>query len=190
VQPSGPYTLLGWSVGGVIAHAMAVELQDAGEAVEQLVLLDAYPGDQWRHLAPPTEQEALRALLLMGGAEEDSAASLDEALAVLAARGSALASLPAAALANVVRTVAHTAGLMRAASHRVFDGDMTLFVAAAPRAEDWLTPRAWEPYVNGTIEAIDLDCTHPQLVHPAAAARIAGHLARAGAGARAEATLT
>ena len=32
-----------------------------------LVLLDAYPGDQWRHLAPPTEQEALRALLLMGG---------------------------------------------------------------------------------------------------------------------------
>ncbi|WP_445148786.1 amino acid adenylation domain-containing protein [Baekduia sp. Peel2402] len=178
VQPSGPYTLLGWSVGGVIAHAMAVELQDAGEVVEQLVLLDAYPGDQWRHLAPPTEQEALRALLLMGGAEEDSAASLDEALEILAARGSALASLPAAALANVVRTVAHTAGLMRAASHRVFDGDMALFVAAAPRAEDWLTSRAWEPYVNGTIEAINMDCIHPQLVHPAAAARIADHLAR------------
>lgn len=175
-QPSGPYTLLGWSVGGVIAHAMAVLLQDAGEEVEQLVLLDAYPGDQWRHLAPPTEQEALGALLLMGGAQEDAATTLDEALAVLEGRGSALASLPSEALAGVVRTVAYSAGLMRAASHRAYDGDMVLFVAAAPRAEDWLTPHAWAPYVGGTIDVVEVDCTHPQLVHPAAAARIADHL--------------
>ncbi len=42
-QPSGPYHLLGWSFGGVVAHAVAVELQRRGAAVARLVLLDAEP---------------------------------------------------------------------------------------------------------------------------------------------------
>jgi enterobactin synthetase component F len=177
-QPEGPYALVGWSVGGVIAHAMAVLLQEAGEQVDVLVLLDAYPGDQWRHLAPPTEHEALRALLLMGGVDPDAAPeSLDATLALLAAHGSALASLPRDALASVAGAVVHTAGLMRRAEHRVFRGGMTIVVAAAPRAEDWLTPAAWEPYVDGQIKVMELDCTHPELVRPEAAARIASALA-------------
>ncbi|WP_412076455.1 alpha/beta fold hydrolase [Streptomyces xanthophaeus] len=36
VQPSGPYHLLGWSFGGAVAHAMAVQLQLAGEEVKLL----------------------------------------------------------------------------------------------------------------------------------------------------------
>jgi enterobactin synthetase component F len=179
-QPDGPYALVGWSVGGVIAHAMAVLLQEAGEDVDVLGLLDAYPGDQWRHLAPPTERDALKALLLMGGVDPDATAvTLPETLELLAAHGSALASLPGDALAGVVATVVHTAGLMRRAGHRVFDGDMTLVVAAAPRAEDWLTPDAWAPYVSGQVKVMELDCTHPELVRPAAAARIAAALSGA-----------
>jgi amino acid adenylation domain-containing protein/non-ribosomal peptide synthase protein (TIGR01720 family) len=42
-QPSGPYHLLGWSFGGVVAHAVAVELQRRGAVVARLVLLDAEP---------------------------------------------------------------------------------------------------------------------------------------------------
>ena len=52
VQPRGPYHLLGWSLGGVIAHAVAARLQD----VAQLVLVDA-------HLSAPTDAAA--AVLLM-----------------------------------------------------------------------------------------------------------------------------
>jgi thioesterase domain-containing protein len=48
IQPSGPYRLLGWSFGGLVAHAMATRLQDQGEEVDLLVLLDAYPP-----VAPP-----------------------------------------------------------------------------------------------------------------------------------------
>ncbi|MFD3534691.1 amino acid adenylation domain-containing protein [Streptomyces sp. NPDC058664] len=44
VQPHGPYRLLGWSLGGVVAHALACRLQERGERVELLALLDAYPG--------------------------------------------------------------------------------------------------------------------------------------------------
>jgi enterobactin synthetase component F len=176
-QPRGPYRLLGWSVGGVIAHTMAVALQDAGEDVATLALLDAYPGDQWRHLPPPGEQEALQALLLMGGvAPEDRPLDLDATLARLAAEGSALASLAPDALAAVVATVVHTAGLMRRVEHRAFAGDVTFVTAAAPRAETWVDRAGWAPYVTGAIGNLDLPCTHPELVRPAAAARIAAAL--------------
>ncbi|WP_131816270.1 non-ribosomal peptide synthetase, partial [Mycolicibacterium porcinum] len=41
LHPDGPYKLLGWSFGGVVAHALAVELQRRGREVHSLVLLDA-----------------------------------------------------------------------------------------------------------------------------------------------------
>jgi nonribosomal peptide synthetase DhbF len=43
VQRHGPYRLAGWSFGGNVAHAMAVLLEESGERVELLALLDAYP---------------------------------------------------------------------------------------------------------------------------------------------------
>jgi acyl carrier protein len=43
VQPSEPYKLLGWSFGGAIAYEMALQLQQQGEEVSELILLDA-PG--------------------------------------------------------------------------------------------------------------------------------------------------
>ncbi|MBR8842255.1 non-ribosomal peptide synthetase [Pseudoalteromonas sp. JC3] len=42
VQVRGPYRLCGWSLGGVLAHAIAAELEQQGEQVEQLLLLDPY----------------------------------------------------------------------------------------------------------------------------------------------------
>jgi thioesterase domain-containing protein len=39
--PTGPYRLLGWSFGGVVAHELAIELHRRGCEVERLVLLDA-----------------------------------------------------------------------------------------------------------------------------------------------------
>jgi polyketide synthase PksM len=45
VQPNGPYTLGGYSLGGAIAFEMAQQLQAAGESVSSLVLIDSYaPG--------------------------------------------------------------------------------------------------------------------------------------------------
>jgi amino acid adenylation domain-containing protein len=41
VQPKGPYILAGWSMGGVIAYAAAAELQQQGEMVKSLVLVDS-----------------------------------------------------------------------------------------------------------------------------------------------------
>ncbi|MBL3753069.1 thioesterase domain-containing protein, partial [Mycobacteroides abscessus] len=36
----GPYNLLGWSFGGLVAHELAIELRRRGQQVQHLVLLD------------------------------------------------------------------------------------------------------------------------------------------------------
>lgn len=41
-QPTGPYTLLGYSMGGVIAFEVAQQLHAQGDRVTQLFLFDAY----------------------------------------------------------------------------------------------------------------------------------------------------
>jgi phthiocerol/phenolphthiocerol synthesis type-I polyketide synthase E len=44
-QPSGPYTIGGWSFGAVVAHEMAAQLTDRGARVDLLLCLDAFvPG--------------------------------------------------------------------------------------------------------------------------------------------------
>jgi thioesterase domain-containing protein/acyl carrier protein len=40
VQPEGPYFLGGWSTGAMIAFEMAVQLENAGQDVRQVILLD------------------------------------------------------------------------------------------------------------------------------------------------------
>ncbi|HEY1724557.1 MAG TPA: beta-ketoacyl synthase N-terminal-like domain-containing protein [Steroidobacteraceae bacterium] len=47
VQPSGPYRLLGWSMGGFLAHAIALELELRGEPVEQIAMIDSRPIEQF-----------------------------------------------------------------------------------------------------------------------------------------------
>jgi thioesterase domain-containing protein/acyl carrier protein len=44
-QPEGPYYLGGWSVGGVVAVELARQLQERGQAVAALVLIDSQPAD-------------------------------------------------------------------------------------------------------------------------------------------------
>jgi len=43
VQPRGPYTLIGYSLGGVIAFEMARRLSATGEKVALLTIIDSYP---------------------------------------------------------------------------------------------------------------------------------------------------
>jgi amino acid adenylation domain-containing protein/non-ribosomal peptide synthase protein (TIGR01720 family) len=40
VQPAGPYSLMGWSVGGLVAYEMAQQLTAHGQVVAALILLD------------------------------------------------------------------------------------------------------------------------------------------------------
>ncbi len=53
VQPQGPYRLLGWSLGGALAQALAVQLAAQGDEVALLALMDSYPAEAWQQHPPP-----------------------------------------------------------------------------------------------------------------------------------------
>ncbi|MCG9597534.1 amino acid adenylation domain-containing protein [Vibrio sp. Isolate25] len=75
IQPSGPYTLIGWSLGGALCQEVAARLEAAGESVAFLGLLDCYvPGteiaeDQWE--SPKAKAKLIEHLeLLLGNLSE------------------------------------------------------------------------------------------------------------------------
>ncbi|GGK77143.1 non-ribosomal peptide synthetase [Mangrovihabitans endophyticus] len=180
-RPRGPYALAGWSVGGVLAHAVAVELRAAGERVVALALLDAYPADQWRDLPTPTRTDALRAVLHMAGRDEsavDGTVSTAAVLDVLRHDHSPMAALGESVLAAIPDVVVDNARMMREHRHRRYDGDAVLYVAGAPRSEHWLDPGGWRPYLGGTLTVRRLDCTHPGMMGPIALDFIGRDLSR------------
>ncbi|MER7728755.1 amino acid adenylation domain-containing protein [Streptomyces sp. NPDC096323] len=164
VQGQGPYRLLGWSVGGVLAHTVAVLLQESGEEVELLALLDAFPAEQWRERPAPEEGDALTAVLRMAGFERTGERTREDVLATLRRAGSPLAGLGDRTLSKIVDIVPNHARMMREHIHRGYAGDLLFFTAAAPRAEDWLTREAWRAHVSGAVVNHNLDATHPQLM--------------------------
>lgn len=72
IQPKGPYHLLGWSLGGNVVQAMATQLQQQGEEIALVAMLDAYPNHFLPIKAAPDEEEALIALLALGGYDPDT----------------------------------------------------------------------------------------------------------------------
>ncbi|PHQ52121.1 non-ribosomal peptide synthetase [Streptomyces cinnamoneus] len=181
VQPEGPYRLLGWSTGGIIAHAMATRLQDLGAEVELLAVLDAYPAEGFRELPVPDQAEALEALLAMGGYGPDSLEGKPFELAhvteVLRREGSPLASLDDATIEALNRTYLNTNHLVRAFDHRVFEGDVLFFRATVETIDDTLTPETWTPYVTGRIDNTNVACSHKDMTLPEPIAHIASVIA-------------
>ncbi|TKH26522.1 amino acid adenylation domain-containing protein [Bacillus cereus] len=50
VKKEGPYTLLGWSFGGIVAFEMARKLEELGDKVSFLGLLDVHPIEQGKEI--------------------------------------------------------------------------------------------------------------------------------------------
>ncbi|RTL91072.1 amino acid adenylation domain-containing protein [Ancylobacter aquaticus] len=182
VYPHGPYHLLGWSVGGILAQAMAVRLAEAGAEVGVVAMLDSYPCDVWRGEPDPGEDGALKALLAIAGHDPDRlpALALNRASvrAFLRASDSPLGQLPDAALDGVVRVVAGNNRLVRQHFHRPYDGPLLHFRAALDHAGRDLSPAQWKPYA-ASVEVIEVPSLHAHLTGPVAVQAIAPALAKA-----------
>lgn len=169
----GPFHVAGWSLGGMAAHALARQARLEGQEVGSVVLLDAYPSDQWSHLPHPTESEALAGVLRLGGIDPPvDELDLDRVVNSLREGGSALGHLPRETLAGCVRSVVQSAALVRGSVHDLLPGDLTVVVAGAPRAETWLDPGGWAPYVGGLVHVVEVDATHGDLVRRPAVDRV------------------
>lgn len=174
-QPEGPLHVAGWSVGGIIAQAIAVELQAAGRETGLVAMLDSYPAECWRAEPEPTPRQAMRALLAIAGHDPEAHPELvtrADILAFLRAGDSPLGNLPPRALDGVVRVVLDTNRLVRGHHHRRYDGVLTHVRAAADHKDrPQLRPELWAPYA-ARLDLISVPFLHPQLTGAEASALI------------------
>lgn len=172
------FALMGWSVGGTAAVQVAALAQVAGAQVERVILLDAYPSEQWQGVPAPDEQESFRALLRMGGLPEpaaDEQLDLPGTLERLQRAGSAMGYLPEEKLGVCLGSMRASAALMRGAEQAFFEGDV-LLVGVPHEDQPYLDAAGWSAHAS-SFRAVLLEGTHPDLVNPARLAEVTGHFA-------------
>lgn len=172
------FALMGWSVGGTAAVQVAALAQAAGAQVERVILLDAYPSEQWQGVPAPDEQESFRALLRMGGLPEpavDEQLDLPGTLERLQRAGSAMGYLPEEKLGVCLGSMRASAALMRGAEQAFFGGDV-LLVGVSHEDQPYLDAAGWAAHAS-SFRSVLLEGTHPDLVNPARLAEVTGHFA-------------
>ena len=177
VQPAGPYHLLGWSYGGLVAHAAATRLQREGEEVALLAILDAYPVTG-AHVEILDEWDAIDFLIQVVDGTAESVKGLSLVSAIGAAmdlfrrQGSPLAVLDEHHIMAITDILNNNVRLMPRFTPSVFRGPVTLFTADVDMTGGTPDPSLWRPYVDGTIEVHHAGGQHRHLAQPAPLARI------------------
>ncbi|WP_454198585.1 non-ribosomal peptide synthase/polyketide synthase [Nocardia sp. Marseille-Q1738] len=185
VQPEGPYRLLGWSLGGVVAHAVATELQAAGEQVALLAMLDSYPDVDVSDFRG-TIRQGLAELGIGGDAissDGDIHELSEEALDSLhASIPPELAVLTKERLRRIYRSAVRSVELIAEYRPDVYRGTLEYFSAGIggpgqTEADLRAAATQWHPYVAGDIVDRPINANHQQMASPEALAEIGPQLA-------------
>ncbi|MBB4129680.1 non-ribosomal peptide synthetase [Xanthomonas sp. 3075] len=206
VQPHGPYRLIGWSLGGLIAHAITAELHALGEEVELLAMLDSYPHLEQAASLPESEnvRASVHALGLNLAHGQPMPTTVAE-LASLLCKHYGLTDVPAVRqlleqrptlLDDLGGVTQHHLHLARRHRPKRLDQDV-LFVEAKVRISSggddaqWVDyrPQAWHPYVRN-LHLHVLDSDHHSMLSSAHSATLSTllHAATAQATQRADCT--
>lgn len=204
IAPHGPYQLLGWSVGGLIAHEVAVRLRAAGEQVTVVLLATGLSAPGPPDLAPIAPEGSAPTPTPHRPAGPGSATPprpttppgsdfMDRFAAVLGIDADTAHRSAAAPWANALgltdaaldRLGEASAALLHAAvGHRpsVLPGDLTVCVPRrAPegtgRPDPGAEVRNWWPYVVGAVTGVVIDAYADELIDPALMPDIASALA-------------
>ncbi|WZU33671.1 Linear gramicidin synthase subunit D [Rhodococcus ruber] len=168
VRPGGPYRLAGWSLGGVLAHAVAVELQARGLRVEHLAMLDCIPridtdrfgaefAENLRSLGVDVDPEALRDGL-----------PPEAARAVAAAVPAELIDLDAQRVQRIFATAVLSPELINRHEPGLFAGDVAFFSARDEHPSEADAANLWAPHVTGRVRNRFVPGAHGAMMDPPA----------------------
>ncbi|KOV61441.1 thioesterase domain-containing protein [Streptomyces sp. MMG1121] len=194
VQLHGPYHVLGWSFGGRVAFEAAVQLQQAGESVPLLALLDSAPPPDLREVPADGESDGFvlenairRYFLVMLGELDDDAESpgdtdqpseveeldLDALRGELAAAGSPYGLLGQNTFHRMFEAHRrHYTLSRRYIPAERFNGPMAYFSATQGEAKGRCA-KNWQPFVTGPVTEYPVECSHLEMTRPAPLAHIA-----------------
>lgn len=151
VQAHGPYHLLGWSLGGVIAHAVATQLQSEGEDVALLALVDAQLS------APEGASEfGIDDLARQLGVEGDSFETIVDRLRE---NISELAFLTVDHLRRMYRPVADAPTWVASYTPAEFAGPVHYFAARGSHGAE-----QWTQFVGGRMSVHRVDVEHEDML--------------------------
>lgn len=175
-QPSGPYHLLGWSLGGNIAFAIAEELERRGQEIGLLVILDATLADVSGIESNEPWMVYNLVLAQFGYVPALTAADRDpEARMLELVRrrpGLGLDEWPDTRVAALQRVIKNNVAIAR--THQPGRVHCPLLFISAALNEPTLGEKLdhWRRFVDGPIEAVEVDCHHRYMLLPEPVARI------------------
>ncbi|WP_156744296.1 non-ribosomal peptide synthetase, partial [Mycobacterium sp. 1164985.4] len=174
LHPDGPYNLLGWSFGGPVAHALAIELTRRGCRVHRLVLLDPALRTNSNQMEQVPDQSEIQSYVL-DRFLEPSRIDIPEGLRprtyqqaeeLVRRRGdTADIVLPPKQLFDFVvrKRLANQRHLVEHVPD-VFDGDVTIFAAKSEDGDASHHQTDWRPYVAGDLRVHFLDSHHDEMM--------------------------
>ncbi|MBY4126928.1 amino acid adenylation domain-containing protein [Rhodococcus fascians] len=175
VAPEGPVHLLGWSLGGVLAHEIALQLNAFGRTVASLTLLDAHHGnrDEWAEAIPVAD--LVSGLGLDLAVPDGQVVSLDTAGELLDSVDTG-GILVRADIERLIEAAKHNHELLQRHLPGVYPGDV-LYVAAGRDDGDGVGQ--WYPHIAGSTTVVSAQSTHWQMCAPATLAAIGPRIAHA-----------
>ncbi len=190
VQPHGPYRFLGWSLGGVLAHAVATALQDDGERVEALIMFDSRAEMDIAHFRS-TMREALAEIGigaegLIGEGDSDIRDLNEDAVQQLCdAFGPDMGALTPQRVHRIYRSAVQSAELTTEHRPGVFRGRIDYFTAS----DNATDVGDWRKYVDGDVVEYRVEAEHSLMMSPEGLSEVGPRLAkllgrRGGPGAR------
>lgn len=165
VQPEGPYRLLGWSFGGLLAHGIATRLQESGRTVESLIMLDSMPTRVGGSISDMLVDE-LRSAGIEVGDPEHAGFSRHAMTDLYEMIRDHAESLTADRLGRLMNSLSCLGDCIDNYHPQLFAGNLSYISAAEhPNSKD--AALLWQVFVTGEIQNVYVRVPHGSLLGPA-----------------------